>query len=131
MKNKQTLSKYSLNSGLTHPLVCNYYQSFINQNLIQIMKKISLFLAIVLCFSLTSCFTNTFSVGKGAQGSVTVKKKNHYLINGLAVISTADPKQMAGDTEDYEVTITHSFVDGLLAAITFGIYTPTTTIVKK
>jgi hypothetical protein len=38
---------------------------------------------------------------------------------------------MAGDAKNYEVTIKHTFVDGLLNLLTYGIYTPTTTIVKK
>jgi hypothetical protein len=38
---------------------------------------------------------------------------------------------MAGDAKNYEVTTTHSFVDGLINLLTGGLYTPTTTIVKK
>jgi hypothetical protein len=38
---------------------------------------------------------------------------------------------MAGDAKDYEITVKHTFVDGLLSAITSGLYTPTTTIVTK
>jgi hypothetical protein len=38
---------------------------------------------------------------------------------------------MAGDAKNYQVTITHSFIDGLLNALTGVLYTPTTTIVKK
>ena len=40
-------------------------------------------------------------------------------------------KAMAGGASDYDLTVTHTFIDGLLGAITFGIYTPTTIIVKK
>jgi hypothetical protein len=71
------------------------------------------------------------TVGKGAQSSSQVKQKNHYLIYGLATVGTSDPKQMAGGADDYTVTVKHSFVDGLIAGITLGIYTPTTTIVTK
>ncbi|MEZ4956287.1 MAG: Bor family protein [Saprospiraceae bacterium] len=78
-----------------------------------------------------SCYVNTFNVGKGSQTGVKVKKMNHYLIYGLAPVGVSDPQQMAGGATDYTVTIQHSFVDGLLNAITFGIYTPTTTIVTK
>jgi hypothetical protein len=38
---------------------------------------------------------------------------------------------MAGDAKNYQVTITHTFVDGLINALTSGLYAPTTTIVKK
>lgn len=85
----------------------------------------------LVAFSVTSCYTYTFNVGQGAQKGVEVKGKNHYLIGGLATISTSEPAKLAGDAKDYQVTIKHTFVDGLINAITFGIYTPTTTIVTK
>jgi len=97
------------------------------------MKKtvLNFVFVIGLCVSMTSCYTYTATVGKGAQTGMEVKKPNHYLIYGLAAVGLSDAKEMAGGATDYDVTITHTFVDGLLAAITFGIYTPTTTIIKK
>jgi hypothetical protein len=97
------------------------------------MKKIivNLILFTGISISLTSCFTYTVTVGKGAQTGVEYRKMNHYLIYGLATLSTSNPTEMAGGAEDYEVTIKHTFVDGLINAITLGIYTPTTTIVRK
>lgn len=97
------------------------------------MKKTVLNLAFVftISFLMTSCYTLTYSVGEGAKTGVEVKEKNHYLIYGLAPIKTSDPTKMAGETKNYTVTITHTFVDGLLNALTLGIYTPTTTIVQK
>ncbi|NQW29059.1 MAG: hypothetical protein HQ472_00915 [Ignavibacteria bacterium] len=91
----------------------------------------NLAIAATLVVVMTSCFTLTYPVGKGAKTGVEVTKKNHYLFYGLAGISTSNPTEMAGGATDYEVTITHTFVDGLLNGITFGIYTPTTTIVRK
>ncbi len=97
------------------------------------MKKTVLNLTCVLAISLmmTSCYTLTYSVGEGAKSGVEVTEKNHYLIYGLAALKTSDPTKMAGNATDYTVTIQHSFVDGLLSAITFGIYTPTTTTIQK
>jgi hypothetical protein len=97
------------------------------------MKKFFLNLAVVFFISalMTSCYTLTYSVGSGAKTGVEVKEKNHYLIFGLAPIKTSDPTKMAGDAKDYTVTIQHTFIDGLLNALTGGIYTPTTTIVRK
>lgn len=80
---------------------------------------------------LSSCYVNTFNIGKGAQGSVKVSKTNHYFIYGLAKGSTASPQEMAGGASDYTVTIQHSFIDGLLNVLTLGIYNPTTTDVVK
>lgn len=93
------------------------------------LVKLSLFLSLSLL--MTSCFTYSVVVGEGAQTGIETKKMNHYLIYGLAPVSVADAKQMAGGAENYEVTITHTFIDGLINALTFGIYSPTTTIVKK
>lgn len=97
------------------------------------MKKtfFNLLLLFSLSIFLSSCYTYTFSVGNGAQTGVEVKQANHYFIYGLAKGKQSDPNQMAGGAKDYEVTVTHTFVDGLLNALTFGIYTPTTTIVQK
>lgn len=80
---------------------------------------------------MTSCYTYTHTVGKGSQSGETVTAKNQYFINGLAQGKQSNPKEMAGNADDYEVTIQHKFVDGLLSVLTFGIYAPTTTIVKK
>lgn len=95
-------------------------------------RKTSYFLvAICLSMAMTSCYTYTYTVGSGPKTGLEVKGKNHYLIYGLAPIKTSDPIQLAGDARDYEVTIQHSFVDGLINVITFGIYNPTTTTIRK
>ncbi|KOH43875.1 Bor family protein [Sunxiuqinia dokdonensis] len=97
------------------------------------MKKVILSLLVIigLTFCMTSCYTYTATVGEGSQTGVEVKKMNHYVVYGLAPVGVSDAKEMAGGAEDYNVTITHTFVDGLINALTFGIYTPTTTIVTK
>ena len=97
------------------------------------MKKTFLSLAFIFSLALTmpSCYVHTYNVGNGPQSGVKIKKPNHYFIYGLAPGKTADPIDMADGASDYSVTTKHSFVDGLLNAITFGIYTPTTTIVTK
>ena len=43
----------------------------------------------------------------------------------------SDPQKMAGEAKDFEVTEVHTFVDGLIGVLTFGIYTPPTTKVQK
>lgn len=80
---------------------------------------------------MSSCYTLSYTVGKGPQMGVTVIEKNHFVVAGLAAIKTADPTKMAGDAKNYHVTITHTFVDGLINLLTSGLYTLTTTIVKK
>jgi len=97
------------------------------------MKKTISNFAFVLTISIlmSSCYTLSYEVGNGAQTGIELKQKNHYLIGGLAKLSTSDPTEMAGDTDNYNVKIEHSFIDGLINALTFGLYTPTTTTVTK
>ncbi|MCX6236476.1 MAG: Bor family protein [Bacteroidia bacterium] len=95
-------------------------------------KIFKLFGGALLCSCLlASCYTYTSVVGEGAKGNQQVKKWNHYLIEGLVPVGVSDSKAMAGGAKDYTVTTTHSFVNGLLAGLTGGIYTPTTTTVTK
>ncbi len=90
-------------------------------------------LAIIFASSmlLTSCYSYTSVVGEGAQGTDKVQSWNHYVIYGLAPVGVSDSKLMAGGAENYTVKTEQSFVNGLISAITFGIYTPTTTTVTK
>jgi hypothetical protein len=94
-------------------------------------KFLKLTLVSLFCLSITSCYTLSYAVGTGSQTGIEVTEKNHYLIGGLAGLKTSDPSKMAGDAKNYQVTITHTFIDGLLNVLTSGLYTPTTTIVKK
>ncbi|WP_394907498.1 Bor family protein [uncultured Mesonia sp.] len=80
---------------------------------------------------LTSCYSYTSVVGEGAQGSNETTKWNHYVVYGLAPVGVSDSKQMANGAENYTVHTRQSFVNGLVSALTFGIYTPTTTTVTK
>lgn len=79
----------------------------------------------------TSCYTYTSVVGEGAKGNQGVTKWNHYVIYGLAPVGVSDSKAMADGATDYTVTTSQSFVNGLVSGLTLGLYTPTTTTVKK
>lgn len=80
---------------------------------------------------MTSCYSFTATIGNGPQTGTKVVAHNHYLIDGLAPISTANTKELVGEAKDYSITISHSFLDGLLAILTSGIYTPTTVTITK
>jgi hypothetical protein len=97
------------------------------------MKKTFKILTVAFAASImmTSCYSYTSVVGKGAQGNSQVTKWNHYLIDGLAPVAVSDSKQMADGAENYTVYTRHTFVNGLVAALTWGIYTPSTTTVTK
>ena len=90
-------------------------------------------LAIVMASSmlLTSCFSYTSVVGEGAQGTTETTEWNHYVVFGLAPVDVSDSKVMADGAGDYTIHTRQSFVNGLIAAVTFGIYTPTMTTVTK
>jgi hypothetical protein len=92
--------------------------------------KTALFILTV-SYLFSSCYAYTTVVGKGAQGTQATSKWNNYVLFGLAPVGISDPKAMAGGAEDYTVFTRQSFVNGLISAITFGIYTPTTTTVTK
>jgi hypothetical protein len=97
------------------------------------MKKTIKTLAVAFAMSimLTSCYSYTSVVGKGAQGTTQVKKWNNYLIGGLVPVGVSDSKQMAGDSKDYTVETKISFVNSLVRIVTFGIYSPSVTTVTK
>lgn len=80
---------------------------------------------------LSSCYTYTSVVGEGANGNKEVTKWNHYVVYGLAPVGVSDSKEMADGAENYEITTKQTFVNGLVSALTLGLYTPTTTTVKK
>lgn len=97
------------------------------------MKKL-IFKAFILVLTsglLTSCYTQSYTVGNGPTNGIEQKERSHYLVYGLAPLKTADPIKMAGETKDYQVTVQHTFVDGLINVLTAGLYTPTTTTVVK
>ena len=94
-------------------------------------KLFNVVMILSLSFLATSCYTLTYSVGNGSQTGVEITEKNHFLVYGLATIKTSDPSEMAKGLTDYDVTITHTFIDGLISALTGGMYTPTTTKIRK
>ena len=93
------------------------------------VKTATVYVAMLLL--LNSCYTYTSFVGKGAQGDNKVVKNNTYFIHGLVKTNQSNPKEMADGAANYTVETKHTFINGLLTAITFGIYAPTTTTVTK
>lgn len=97
------------------------------------IKKTMKMMSVVFAASmlLTSCYSYTSVVGNGAQGNSQVTEWNHYVVYGLAPVGVSDSKAMAGGAENYTVHTRQSFVNGLVSALTLGIYTPTITTVTK
>ncbi|GAA4821709.1 Bor family protein [Algivirga pacifica] len=96
-------------------------------------KKMLRQLAVLICTIalMSSCYPYKVISGNGPQGKGEVTQWNHYVIYGLLPVGVSDPKVLAGDSNDYSVYTRHSFWNGLVSAVTFGIYTPTTTTVKR
>ncbi len=86
---------------------------------------------VLLLSTMASCYSHKFTIGNGPQTGVVVEGKNNFFLFGLVPGKITDPQAMAGDSKDYEITEVHTFVDGFIGAITFGIYTPTTTKIQK
>ena len=98
------------------------------------MIKSSIKIMIVLFTSsmlLTSCYSYTNVVGEGAQGNSQTTEWNHYIGGGLITVGVSDFKQMANGAKNYTVQTRQTFLNGLLASLTCGIYTPSTTTVTK
>lgn len=97
------------------------------------MKKFAIkaSLLVLMASMFTSCYVQTHVVGKGAQGTTKTSKWNHYVIGGLVPVGVSKPEELAAGASDYTVVNKMSFVNGLISGLTFGIYSPTTTIVTK
>ena len=90
------------------------------------MKKL---LLIALIFAFTSCYTTQFVVGEGAKGNNEIRLKQTHLVNGLISFDIPEMKQII-EKEDYTIITKHSFIDLALNSFTFGIYSPTTIIIR-
>lgn len=87
------------------------------------MKKIvSLAGVVALALALSGCFTLNHEVGRGAQGSTEVSKRQWYALWGLVPLGETDSQEMANGATDYSVKSEQSIVDILLNLIT-GIVT--------
>ena len=74
------------------------------------------------------------SIGKGFSNIISFiveTAKQHNFVYGLVSGKTPDTQEMAKGEDNYEVTTVHSFVDGLISALTGGLYNPTTVEVKR
>ncbi|MBF10892.1 MAG: hypothetical protein CMC63_01500 [Flavobacteriaceae bacterium] len=93
------------------------------------MKKLIPLLLISL--TLSSCYVHKNIVGDGAQKGIVETAKQHNFVYGLVSGKTPDTQEMAKGENNYEVTTVHSFIDGLIGALTGGLYNPTTVEVKR
>lgn len=100
------------------------------------MKKVKFAaLAILMSVGLTSCYCDKMVVGNVEQSDTLVHVasiRNAHVLTG-AIVTHEKVKNYVGETQDYVVANKRTFGDLLIAGLTAGIYTPTTTkfYVKK
>src|SRR5262245_52962525 len=83
------------------------------------MKKFaSIGAAVVLAYALSSCHTLVHEVGKGAQGSSEVEKRQWYILYGLIPLNDTDSKAMAHGATDYTIKSEQNIIDILLNIVT-------------
>ena len=95
------------------------------------MKRI--LLAAICATVLTSCYNTRVIVGNVEKSEPLIevsREWNHQLIYGLVPLNNATMKatEYVGDRENYVVRTYSSFLNGLGGSLTFGIYTPTSTV---
>ncbi|TNJ17028.1 lipoprotein bor [Aeromonas sobria] len=87
------------------------------------MKKMVLTAAVAMM--ITGCAQQGFTVHSGNAVEPTKEVTHHFFISGLGQNKTIDAATVCnGADKVVRVEAQHTFVNGLLAAVTFGIYTP-------
>ena len=98
-----------------------------------VIKKLSVLVFLVFAILIAGCATTVFS-NKGAMSAEqaaaqapTKKGKNHFWVSGLGQTRHIPAIKICGSEDKIARVDTRlSFVDWLLGAVTFGIYTPST-----
>ncbi len=87
------------------------------------MKRI--ILASALTYVLAGCAAQTFNIN-GEQAEIpTSQKSQSFFIGGLGQEQTTNAAEICGGVEKIiKVEAQHTFINGLLAYFTLGIYTP-------
>jgi uncharacterized lipoprotein YajG len=79
----------------------------------------------VLIATLTGCAAQTFTVNGDTSNKPTTQDSQTFFISGLGQEQVIDAADICGGSENIiKVEAQHTFVNGLLGFITFGIYTP-------
>ncbi|WP_133406773.1 Bor family protein [Parashewanella tropica] len=82
--------------------------------------------SVLVCTALLSgCAAQTFNIN-GKNGEIpTQQASQHFFISGLGQEQIIDAAEVCGGVNKViKVEAQHTFVNGLLGLVTFGIYTP-------
>ena len=81
--------------------------------------------SLIVTVLITGCATQTFHINGSSGDSPTDQKTQHFFISGLGQKKTTDAARSCGGVAKIvKVESHHSFLNGLLALLTYGIYTP-------
>ena len=94
------------------------------------MKTRILIITTSLVLFISACTTHTHIVGKGAQGTAEVSKRQLWVIS-LVPINDVDTREMAGDASDYEIETKIDVIDMIISSFTSGIIVSRKVTVKK
>ena len=90
------------------------------------MKKYLMPLLVALVLS--SCASQTFLLNTGeniSHSNLDIDEPSHFFISGLGQYEVIDAVAICGSAEKVgKVETQVTFLNGLIAAVTFGIYTP-------
>ena len=94
------------------------------------MKTKTLIIATALVLFFSACSVHTHIVGKGAQGTTEVSKRQLWVVS-LVPINDVDTNKMAGDAMDYEIQTQVDIIDIIVSGLTSGLITSRNVTVKK
>ena len=94
------------------------------------MKTRILIITTSLVLFISACATHTHIVGKGAQGTAEVSKRQLWVI-ALVPINDVDTRKMAGGATDYEIQTQVDIIDMIVGGLTSGIISSRKVTVKK
>lgn len=87
------------------------------------MKKIILPAIAVLLMS--GCATQSFSINGTTDNEPTYEDMQHFFVSGLVQEQDVNAAEICGGAEKVvKVESHHSFINGVLGVLTYGIYTP-------
>lgn len=89
-------------------------------------RKIAGVLALFAVLALAGCYRATVNTGVQPGQARTESKWAHSWLYGLVPTSTVNATEVCGGQPAAVVETEHSFAQGVVAALTFGIYTPIT-----
>lgn len=81
--------------------------------------------SLVLVALVSGCAAQTFNINGSGAGVPTDQKSQHFFISGLGQQKITNAAEICGGADNViKVEAQQTFINGLLGAITWGIYTP-------